>query len=331
MSSLVVKKSAVAVVFVLFSLVFLGIVMSLTSDIAIKAGDELSYPSWLVIAYVAGLSMIVLPCTLPLVFIIVPLSMGQGYRKGLAMSLLFGAGLVVTISLYGLGVAYVGKSASLDQISTAMFAVAGIAGYFFGLSQLKLVKFGLPSYSRTPSFIQKRGDHAKSFLMGVLLGNAGVGCPNPMFYWLLIYVAGTGSLEIGGSLGIVHGVGRAVPLVIFSLLAILGVNAARGLAQSRIKIEKITGWMLVTIGAFLIINGVPGGHEWYESTMVHIVWNNLVSMTGLPAEYHVGYHTHDNVFGFELPQNVVPAVFALLLAVPVVWYAIKVRIGENKT
>jgi cytochrome c-type biogenesis protein len=43
----------------------------------------LSYPSWLIIAYLAGLSMIILPCTLPLVFIIIPLSMGKGGKKGL--------------------------------------------------------------------------------------------------------------------------------------------------------------------------------------------------------------------------------------------------------
>lgn len=328
MSVAIAKKSGMAAAFVLFSLVFLGIVFSLTNDVAVRAGTDLSYPSWLVISYVAGLSMIILPCTLPLVFIIVPLSMGKGYTRGLAMALLFGAGLVSTISLYGLGVAYVGKTASLDQISTAMFAVAGIAGYVFGLSQLNLIHFRMPSYSRTPKFIQNRGDYTKSYFMGVLLGNAGVGCPNPMFYWLLIYVAGTGSIEIGTSLGFVHGIGRAVPLVLLSLLAILGINATKGLAANRIRIEKITGWMLIVIGAFLIINGIPGGHEWYESTIVHIGWNNLVSMTGLPPEYHVGQHAHQNVFGFEMPHDVVPLVFVLLLALPIFWYVLKRR-GES--
>ena len=59
--------------------------------------------------------MIVLPCTLPLVFIIVPLSMGQGYKKGLFMAMLFGAGLTITITAYGLGVSALGKTASIDQ------------------------------------------------------------------------------------------------------------------------------------------------------------------------------------------------------------------------
>ncbi len=319
-NQLLAQKSGVLVLFVLFSLIFLGVIFSLTSDIAVKAGSDFSYPSWIIIAYVAGLSMIILPCTLPLVFIIIPLSMGKSYKQGLTMALLFGAGLVTTLTLYGLGVSAIGKTASLDQFSTIMFLIAGVAGFVFGLSQLKLVKFKMPSYSRTPKFIQNRGDYTKSYLMGVLLGNAGVGCPNPMFYWLLIYIAGTGSLEIGTSLGLVHGVGRAIPLILLSLLAVLGVNATRGLTVNREKIEKITGWMLVGIGAFLIINGLPGGHEWYEGTIVHIGWNNLVSMTGMPAEFHVGQHAHQQVYGFHIPQGIVPIIFASLIIIPIVWY-----------
>ena len=117
-NSVFAKKSGVILAFVLFSFIFLGIIFSLTSDLSVKAGNEFSYSSWLIIAYVAGLSMIILPCTLPLVFIIIPLSMGKGYKKGLGMAMLFGAGLITTITLYGLGVGVIGKTASLDQFST---------------------------------------------------------------------------------------------------------------------------------------------------------------------------------------------------------------------
>lgn len=312
------KKSLILIAFFLFSLIFVGGIFGITNDTAISAGHELSYPSWLVISYLAGLSMIILPCTLPLVFIIIPLSMGKGGKKGLFMALLFGAGLTITIMFYGLGIGILGQTADLDQISIYMFLIAGIAAFLFGLSQLKLLELKLPTYSGTPKFIQNRGDYSKSFFMGLLLGNAGVGCPNPMFYWLLIYVASTGSAEIGASLGLVHGVGRAIPLILLSVLAIIGVNATKGLTASREKIEKITGWMLIVIGAFLIIQGIPGGHEWYESTVIHIVWNNLVSMTFLPPEFHVGQHSHE--FYSQVPQEFIPILFAGLIAFPIIWY-----------
>ena len=314
------KKSLVLISFILLSFIIIGIVYALTNDVAVKAGQSLEYPSWLVIAYLAGLSMIILPCTLPLVFIIVPMSMGKGYKKGLLMALLFGAGLTVMITSYGIGVATLGKSASLDKISFLMFLIAGIAAFTFGLSQLKMISIKLPMYSRTPQFIQKRGDYTKSFLMGVLLGNAGVGCPNPMFYWLLIYVAGTGSVEIGASLGAVHGIGRAIPLILLSILAILGINATKSITSNRLKIENVTGWMLIVLGSFLIINGLPGGHQWYESTIVHIGWNNAASMIGLPVEFHIGQHTHENVYGFDIPHDIIPLLMIALVVIPIIWY-----------
>jgi len=316
-SQVAAKKSLVIAVFILFSLIFVGGVFAVTNETAVRAGNELSYPSWLVIAYLAGLSMIILPCTLPLVFIIIPLSMGKGAKKGLSMALLFGAGLTITIAFYGFAIGALGKTANLDDISIYMFLIAGIAAFLFGLSQLKLFELKLPTYSGTPKFIQNRGDYTKSFFMGLLLGNAGVGCPNPMFYWLLIYVASTGSVEIGASLGAVHGVGRAIPLILLSVLAIIGVNATKGITTNRETIEKLTGWMLIIIGAFLIINGIPGGHEWYESTFVHIVWNNLVSQF-LPPEFHIGQHTHHS--DIQMPQEYAPILFGALIIFPIVWY-----------
>ena len=315
------KKFLITAAFILFSLIFLGGVFAATNPVAISAGQELSYPSWLTISYLAGLSMIILPCTLPLVFIIIPLSMGKGGKKGLSMALLFGAGLTITITFYGFGIGALGQTADLDQISIYMFLIAGIAAFIFGLSQLKLFEIKLPSYSGTPRFIQNRGDYSKSFFMGLLLGNAGVGCPNPMFYWLLIYVAGSGSVEIGASLGAVHGVGRAIPLILLSVLAIVGVNATKGITLNRQRIENITGWMLIMIGTFLIINGIPGGHEWYESTIIHVGWNNLVSSALLPPEFHVGEHEHGHTS--QMSKELASILFVGLIAFPIVWYFTK--------
>ncbi|MCH8975782.1 MAG: cytochrome C biogenesis protein, partial [Thaumarchaeota archaeon] len=186
-------------------------------------------------------------------------------------------------------------------------------------SQLKLISLKMPSYSGTPKFIQNRGDYTKSFFMGLLLGNAGVGCPNPLFYWLLIYIAGTGSIEVGASLGVVHGVGRAIPLILMSVLAIIGINATKTLTQKRVPIEKATGWMLIVIGAFLIINGLPEGHEWYEETFVHEGWNRLVELTPIPAEFEMDAHEHERDESESL-KNYIPIVLISLIVVPILFY-----------
>jgi cytochrome c-type biogenesis protein len=81
--------------------------------------------------------------------------------------------------------------------------------------------------------------------------------------------------------------------------------------------------MLIIIGAFLIIQGIPGGHEWYESTFIHLVWNNLVSTTLIPPEFHVGEHGHD--YDAKIPQELVPILFLGLIIFPIIWYFTRKR------
>src|SRR3989338_6411737 len=86
----------------------------------------------LMLSYAAGLSMIFLPCTLPLVFIVVPLSMGHGYKKGLAIAALFGLGLSITLSFYGVAIALLGGWLGLTRATEWMFMLAGGAAVIFG-------------------------------------------------------------------------------------------------------------------------------------------------------------------------------------------------------
>lgn len=239
----------------------------------------------LTLSYAAGLSMIVLPCTLPLVFIIVPLSMGKGYKKGLSMALLFSLGLIITLSIYGAGVAALGQVLALNQVAQIMYLVAGILAFVFGLSELKLIKFELPSYKGMPGFIQRQPDYSKAFFLGLLLGNAGMGCPNPATYVILTYIASTGSILQGILLQAVNGLGRVVPLIFLSILGILGVNATQALVKRKTAINKATGWGLVFFGAFIIVWGMYG-HIWFLNTPVHAVWTRTFgTFAGGIAEY----------------------------------------------
>ena len=65
---------------------------------------------WYLFSYAMGLTMIVLPCTFPLAFVIVPLSLGKGPMKGLFMAVSFGAGVALTLSMYGVLAAIIGRT-----------------------------------------------------------------------------------------------------------------------------------------------------------------------------------------------------------------------------
>jgi len=282
----------------------------------------------LLLSYAAGLSMIFLPCTLPLAFIIVPLTMGHKPKKGLLMALLFGLGISITLSVYGVLTAGIGSFLGVDKATRIMFTIAGLAALIFGLSELKLIKFTMPGFSGgMPPWIQQRKDYTKIFLMGLFLGNAGVGCPNPAFYVLLTYIASVGSLVTGGWLAFIHGVGRATPLVFLAILGLLGVNSLGWIAKKKASVDKIMGWGLVLVGVFIFAFGIFG-MAWWEEGLVHEAWNNFV------------YQIAPNLAEAEGHELIVPNGFvsgplwsgwvslAVVLMFVYIWYKVK---GSRRT
>src|SRR3989338_1080015 len=143
-----IRTYLVILAFILFSIFIIG-----TFWFSTMPTETVTYA----LSYAAGLSMIFLPCTLPLAFIIVPLSMGNGYRKGFLMALLFGLGLIVTITLYAIVIGTLGQVLGLDRATQFMWLIAGSAALLFGLSEVKLIKLRIPGYGgAAPQFIQKQ-------------------------------------------------------------------------------------------------------------------------------------------------------------------------------
>ncbi len=331
MNSNNIKKYLVLLASILFSVLLLGGVYLFTTP-----GQTVNFA----FAYVVGLSMIVLPCTLPLAFVIVPLAMGKNPKKGLLMSLFFGLGLSITLSIYGLFIAFVGSSIGLDQaasdagaISKILFIIGGLAAFIFGLSELNLIKFKIPSYSGAyPEFIQKQGDYLKAFFLGLFLGNAGVGCPNPLFYVLLGDIAISGSLLNGLGLGFIHGVGRATPLIFLAILGLLGVNAVGSIASKSAAVKKISGIVLIILGSFIFISGTS--HQWFEETPIHKGWNQAVEfvMGDTVTEIQDAKDTETTQATEEKDHtdadDYIPApwswiVFFSMIIAPLSWYKLK--------
>ncbi|OGC13506.1 hypothetical protein A3D23_03540 [candidate division WOR-1 bacterium RIFCSPHIGHO2_02_FULL_53_26] len=272
-----IRVSLVATVFVILVVFLIGLFWLASAPVQSVT---------LTLAFAAGLSMIVLPCTLPLVFIIVPLSMGKGYMKGLGMALFFGLGVIITLMLYGVLVAWLGQIFGLMKIVMYMFLVAGIAAFVFALTELRLLNFKIPSYTGAlPRFVQEQGDYVKAFLMGLLLGNAGIGCPNPATYIILAHIATVGNIPWGIALQAVNGLGRVLPLLAFAILGILGVNASSWLVKKEVLVHKITGFLLLFFGAIIIVWGLYG-HFWFLNTPLHAGWTRGFLRAGAgAAEY----------------------------------------------
>ncbi|MDP3725589.1 MAG: cytochrome c biogenesis protein CcdA [bacterium] len=280
----------------------------------------------LLLAYAAGLSMIFLPCTLPLAFIIVPLTMGQKPKKGLMMALLFGLGISITLAFYGVLTASVGSFLGVDKATRIMFTIAGLAALVFGLSELKLINFTMPGFSGAmPAWIQTKKDYTKIFFMGLFLGNAGVGCPNPAFYVLLTYIASVGNITTGAWLAFIHGVGRATPLIFLAILGLLGVNSLNWIASKKTSVDKIMGSGLVIVGSFILTYGIMG-MRWWEEGPIHNGWNDFVVRISPNLAEKVGHELLVPNGFIDAPLWAGWVLFVGLIFIIFIWHKMRKRV-----
>lgn len=279
------------------------------------------------LSYAAGLSMIFLPCTLPLAFVIVPLAAKEkSPSKALGISVVFGVGLATTLALYGVVTAFLGGYFGLDQFTRVMFVIAGTMALIFALSELELLHIPLPSFGHSKSTWIKEG-YVKTFFLGMFLGNAGIGCPNPAFYVLLTYIASTGSAITGGWLGLVHGLGRATPLIFLVLLTLLGMRSVAWMGRASRNLHIWTGTGLTIAGAFILTYGLFG-MSWWENSILHASWNKFIfSVAPNLAE----------AINHPVAEGVLEGSFAtgwwfliLFILIPLIWYKLRYNVRSVK-
>lgn len=295
---------------------------------------------WYLFSYAMGLTMIVLPCTLPLAFVIVPLSMGKGIAKGFGIAVFFGLGVAITLSLYGVLAAALGKvtigtlAAPLENVKNWTYFLAGLAAFLFALGEIKLIKFRMPSYlGAAPQFIQKQQDYLKALFLGLFLGNIGVGCPHPATPLILVEIATSSDIFYGWSLFFVHAIGRVLPLFLLAFLGILGVNALSWLTARREKLERATGWAMVFVAGFLITLGLFT-HDWWVLSGQHTLFEQILQeerFLGIistklgvaPPHTHGLEELHGKTGLFGLPLAAGTWVLLLLWIIPMWWHYLK--------
>ncbi|HSE34876.1 MAG TPA: cytochrome c biogenesis protein CcdA [Candidatus Paceibacterota bacterium] len=319
---------------VLLATFVLGLLWFLFLAPAVGGDSELGKLGWFFFSFAAGLTMIVMPCTLPLAFVIVPLAMGKGLGKGLGMALSFGAGVALMLSTYGALAALAGKAgldllgAQVEDIKNWVYFFAGIFAYVFALAEIGLVKFHMPSYTGSaPAFIQAQKDYLKAFLLGLFLGNIGVGCPHPATPLILIEIASSADVFYGWTMFLVHAIGRVVPLLLLAILAVLGVNGLNWLVARKDRIERANGWAMVFVAGFILTLGLFT-HDWWVNsgqhnllervTQEHYFNQTINTQLGTAVEHVHGLETGYGIFGQPLEWGNWFVVFLWIL--PLWWY-----------
>ena len=133
----------------IFIVVILGLLVIFLAGLRWVFAVNPDQAPFLLFSYAVGLTMIFLPCTLPLAFVIVPLSMGKSYRRGIGIALAFGLGVTITLSFYGALVGLLGDALGVGRVETAkniLYTVAGLLGIFFALGEIGLIRFRMATY-----------------------------------------------------------------------------------------------------------------------------------------------------------------------------------------
>jgi FtsP/CotA-like multicopper oxidase with cupredoxin domain/cytochrome c biogenesis protein CcdA len=324
------KSILISSIFGLLAVIVFGLLWFFLRDTT----KEVAGIGWFIFSFAAGLTMIVLPCTLPLAFVIVPLSMGKGMAKGIVTAIAFAFGIVITLSIYGIIASLIGKAAlgslgtPLETVKNWVYFIAGVFAYLFALGSIGLLAFKMPTYTgAAPDIIQKKQDYLKAFLMGLFLGNIGIGCPHPATPLLLIEAATSGNVLYGWLLFFVHAVGRVLPLLFLAFMGIMGVNGLSWLVARKDKVERATGWAMVFVGAFILVLGLfshgwwvnSGQHSLLESiTQEETVLNVIGEKLNTGNAHHHGIDTGTGLFG--LPLWLGDWVLVALWIIPFFWY-----------
>jgi cytochrome c-type biogenesis protein len=229
----------------------------------------------LLLAYVGGMAMLLTPCRFPVVLGIVPLCKRGGRARGLVLALLFGLGLTITQTAWGIAIAAVGDLFGLREIARYLSLLGGVAAYVVGLWTLAVIRVpsALPA-SRTSccdASRPKRSEHANAFAMGLLLGNTGFCCPDPVFLSIIPFIAARGELAHGALLAAAYGLGRATPLIAIVMLAKGGVDALGTIARYKEAFDRAFGWALVAVGTFIVYGYSGISHDLLVTTAMMVV------------------------------------------------------------
>lgn len=231
--------------------------LCLASVAAFMSGRAGAIP--FLLAYTGGMVMLLTPCRFPVVLAVVPLCKKGSLVQATTRSVVFGAGLVLTQAAWGLAIAAAGEMFGLREVARYLSLLGAGVAYLLGLWALGLVDIPLPSGGWLAGGAPIGSGYIRAFTMGLLLGNTGLCCPDPVFLSLMPFIAARGEWMDGAALGAVYGLGRATPLVAIVLVARAGTDALALAVRHKETFEQAMGWGLVAVGTFTLwgYSGIP--------------------------------------------------------------------------
>ena len=212
------------------------------------------------LALLIGLLLSMTPCNLPMLPILSAIIVGQGdsitRRRGLMLAAVYSLGMALVYTLLGVAAALAGEGLAGYLQNPYVLVSFGVLLLILSLSMFGVYELQLPSALRdrltSANSSLTGGQLGGVFGMGVLSGLIVGPCVTGPLAGVLIFIARTGSVTLGGAALFTIALGMSVPLLL------LGASAGELLPRAGAWMERIKqlfGLMLVGV-AFWIMSPV---------------------------------------------------------------------------
>lgn len=225
-------------------------------------------PLWLVLMMfvVLGIGLAFTPCVLPMYPIISAIIMGQtnnatkqlSTRRAFTLSLAYVQGMAVTYSLLGIVVALAGLRYQAMLQHPAILITLAVIFVVLSLSMFGAYTLQLPqrwqNYFNQLSQSQRGGAHSSVFVMGAVSGLIASPCTTAPLSGVLLFIAQSGDITVGGAVLYALSVGMGLPLLVF------GVTGGKLLPKAGAwmnTIKRLFGVVLLGVALVLVERLIP--------------------------------------------------------------------------
>lgn len=243
-----------------------------------------------------GVMTLATPCVLPLLPIYLGMLMGEsleaarsprGRFRLLSSTAAFAAGFTLVFTLLGLGASTVGSALAAHR--EALMLAGGLLILLFGLKFFGLLR--LPWLNRELRLPELRTGRrlVDAGLFGVVFALGWTPCVGPILGSVLTYTASRAADPLTGALYLgVYSLGVATPLLVLSLFVDRLLPLLSRLNRALPTLEKVTGGLLILVGAGLMITAAARLDLWTTSPpateAVEVVEVAGPSAVGQPSE-----------------------------------------------
>lgn len=243
---------------------------------------------WTLLAFFGlGIGLAFTPCVFPMYPILSGIIVGSGNKlttkQAFLLSFVYVQGMALTYSALGLVVASLGlqfQAAFQHPVVLAGLAILFtlLAASMFGLINLQMPSSWSERLNST-SNKQQGGKYTGVFVMGVISGLVASPCTTAPLSGVLIYVAQSGDLFLGGITLYALSLGMGVPLML------MGLSGGKLLPKAGAWMEVIKG----TFGFMLLAVVVVLLSRFVDELWIDLVWGAL-------SIIFAGYLLHHNQF-----------------------------------